>query len=179
MLRSLLEDRFKVVARTETRESPIYALILARSDGKIGGQLRRSGEECLPPTAPPGAPAPPPPPPGAGARGGQCPSIQGPGLISGRKMTMARLSDALAPSVSRVVIDRTGLEGTFDLDLQWLPDQPRLGGPLGNGSGGFVPSSDLPSIFTALQEQLGLKLDSQRGPVEMLMIERAERPTDD
>jgi uncharacterized protein (TIGR03435 family) len=94
-------------------------------------------------------------------------------------MTMARLSDALSPSVSRVVIDRTGLEGTFDLDLQWLPDQPRLGGPLGNGSGGFVPSSDLPSIFTALQEQLGLKLDSQRGPVEMLMIERAERPTDD
>jgi bla regulator protein blaR1 len=178
MLRSLLEERFKVVAHSETRESPIYELILARSDGKLGSQLRKAGDECLPPTTPAGAPPAPPPPPGAGARG-QCPSIQGPGVISGRKMTMARLSDALAGSVSRVVIDRTGLEGTFDLDLQWLPDQPRLGGPLGNGAGGFVPSQDLPSIFTAVQEQLGLKLDSQRGPVEIVVIERAEKPTED
>jgi uncharacterized protein (TIGR03435 family) len=186
MLRSLLEERFKLTVYTETRDSPIYALVVARSDGKprseikLGSQLRRSGADCLPPTAPAGAPAPPPPPPGAGAgRGDQCPSIQGPGLISGRKMTMARLADALAPSVSRVVIDRTSLDGNFDLDLQWLPDQPRQGGPLANGAGGFVPSPDLPSIFTAVQEQLGLKLDSQRGPADILVIERAEKPTED
>jgi len=176
MLQSLLEERFRLTAHMETRELPIYALIIARTDGKLGSQLRKSGEECVPPTIPAGAPPPPPPPPGSGARGSQCPSIQGPGVISGRKTTMGRLADAIAGSVGRVVIDRTGLDGTFDLDLQWLPE--RVGGPPAEGRGLTWPGqSDLPSIFTALSEQLGLKLDSRRGPVDVLVIERAEKPS--
>jgi uncharacterized protein (TIGR03435 family) len=184
MLRSLLEDRFKLVARSETRELPIYALVIARADGKTRPELRPSGAECAPLTLWPGAPPPPPPPagpanPGRGAP--RCPSMFVPGRTSARAVTMAQLATTLSQFVSRFVIDRTGLSGNFDFDLQWTPDQLPLGPP-----GGAVPGApgpppvDLngPSIFTALQEQLGLKLEPQRGPVDVLVIDRAEQPTD-
>jgi uncharacterized protein (TIGR03435 family) len=181
MLRSLLEDRFKLNARIERRDLPVYALIVARSDGKLGSQLRQSGDACLPPAPPTGAPPPPPPPPGGlGPTSGQCPSILAPGAISGRQLTMGRLVETLSLWVDRTVIDRTGLEGNFDVDLQWMTDRPLSGGPGDFGRGGPPPPlSDLPSLFTAIQEQLGLKLASQRGAVEMLLIDRAEKPTDD
>ena len=180
MLRSLLEDRFKLNARIETRDLPVYSLIVARSDGKLSNQLRRSGDACLPPTPPAGAPPPPPPPPGGlGPTSGQCPSILAPGAISGRQLTMARLAETLSLWVDRTVIDRTGLEGNFDIDLQWMADRPLSGGPGDFGRGGPPPSSDLPSLFTALQEQLGLKLNPQRGPVEVLQIDRVEKPAED
>jgi uncharacterized protein (TIGR03435 family) len=181
MLRSLLEDRFKLNARIENRDLPVYALIVARSDGKLGTQLRRSGDACVPPTPPAGAPPPPPPPPGGlGPASGQCPSILAPGSISGRQLTMARLAETLSLWVDRTVIDRTGLEGSFDVDFQWMFDRSLSGGPADPGRGGPPPpSSDLPSLFTAIQEQLGLKLASQRGAVEMLLIDRAEKPMED
>ena len=87
--------------------------------------------------------------------------MRAPFAISGRTLTMARLAEMLAPAVNRVVVDRTGLDGSFDSDLQWI-----------------TAPSGLPSIFTALQEQLGLRLDPQRGPVEMLLIDHAEKPTE-
>ena len=179
MLRSLLEDRFKLNARIETRDLPVYALIVARSDGKLGNQLRRSGDACVPPTPPAGAPPPPPPPPGATPTVTQCPSILAPGAISGRQLTMGRLAETLSPWIDRTVIDRTGLEGNFDVDLQWMFDRSLSGGPGDFGRGGPPPSSDLPSLFTAIQEQLGLKLASQRGAVETLLIDRAEKPVED
>jgi uncharacterized protein (TIGR03435 family) len=180
MLRSLLEDRFKLNARIETRDLPVYALIVAKGDGKLGSQLRPSGDACLPPTPPAGAPPPPPPPGGLGPTSGQCPSILAPGAISGRQLTMGRLVETLSLWVDRTVIDRTGLEGNFDVDLQWLADRPLSGGRGDFERGGPPPpSSDLPSLFTAIREQLGLKLASQRGAVEMLLIDRAEKPTED
>jgi uncharacterized protein (TIGR03435 family) len=79
-------------------------------------------------------------------------------------------------SVGRMVLDRTGLSGAFDLDLEWTPERTALAG---DASPGAPPASEGPSIFTALQEQLGLKLDSRRGPVDVLVIDHVERPTVD
>ena len=103
-----------------------------------------------------------------------------PGRTSAREVTMAQWAVTLSQFVSRSVVDRTGLMGTFDFDLQWTPDQMPPGPP-----GGAVPGApgpppvDLngPSLFTALQEQLGLKLDPQRGPAEVLVIDRAQQPS--
>ena len=99
---------------------------------------------------------------------------------------MAQILQFLSPAVNRVVVDRTGPTGRFDLDLEWTPDQLRefkasADGPLGtlpqiNGLP-FDPNG--PSIFTALQEPLGLKLESTKGPVDVLVIEHAEPPTPD
>ena len=104
--------------------------------------------------------------------------------MSGRKLPMTRLATALSQSVNRMVLDRTGLIGDFDLDLQWTPDLPPV--PLGGRApgqpavfNGQTIDPNGPSLFTALQEQLGLKLDPQRGPVEKLVIDRAEQPTED
>jgi uncharacterized protein (TIGR03435 family) len=188
MVRALLEDRFRLAARTESREGPIYALVLARSDGRLAPGLRRSGPECLPITPFPGAPAPPPPPPGVSvdpsrARG-RCPFLPLPGRVSAREMTMAQWATLLTQFVARPVVDRTGLAGAFDFDLQWTPDylaQPgAIGGPAGAPPPPAPPGVDPngPSLFTALQEELGLKLDAARGPVEVLVIDRVERPTE-
>jgi uncharacterized protein (TIGR03435 family) len=92
---------------------------------------------------------------------------------------MGRLAETLSPWIDRTVIDRTGLEGNFDVDLQWMFDRSLSGGPGDFGRGGPPPSSDLPSLFTAIQEQLGLKLASQRAAVEMLLIDRAEKPVEE
>jgi uncharacterized protein (TIGR03435 family) len=103
-----------------------------------------------------------------------------PGRVSGRKMTMTQVANALSRFLNRIVIEQTGLTGNFDLDLEYTPDQMPLNNP-----GGFalpaplVPPSDGPSIFTALQEQLGLKLESTKGPVQVLVIDHVERPSDD
>jgi uncharacterized protein (TIGR03435 family) len=179
MTRTLLEDRFALRSHTETRELPIYLLTLARRDGRIGDQIKPSGSECLPITPPPGAPPPPPPPPGGAPREGQnCPSMLGMGAISGRKLPLERLMATLSPYVNRVIVDRTGLSGTFDLDLRWLPDSlPYAAGP------GFAPPPPAdptwPPLFTALEEQLGFKLESSRGPVDVLVIDGAGKPSAD
>jgi uncharacterized protein (TIGR03435 family) len=94
-----------------------------------------------------------------------------------RGVTMAQLAEDLTGYVSRPVLDRTGLRGTFDLTLNWTPDQvPPPGEP-----STVSPSVDLnvPSIFTAVREQLGLKLESTKGPVDVLVINRAEKPMED
>jgi uncharacterized protein (TIGR03435 family) len=193
MLRTLLGDRFRLTVHNETRELPIYALVMARSDGKMGAQLRRSGVDCAPITVPRGAgvPPPPPPPPGALAPAGPdadadpnrvghgCGSMLIPGRLSGRKMTMTQVANTLSRFLNRTVTDRTGLMGNFDLDVEYTPDQ------MPSGPGGLpmpaplAPPSDGPSIFTAVQEQLGLKLESTKGPVDVLVIDRVEQPTPD
>jgi uncharacterized protein (TIGR03435 family) len=99
-------------------------------------------------------------------------------------MTMAQLASALGrmPAVNRIVEDRTGLTGGFDFDLTWTPDQmPQL--PAGGPPPGAPPFPAIdpngPSLFAAVQEQLGLKLDSSRGPVDVIVIDQAEMPTED
>jgi uncharacterized protein (TIGR03435 family) len=172
MLRTLLADRFKLAAHHETRDLPIYALVAAAG----GSRLRRSEidqaacdarraaiqrREPVPPT-----------PPGARPICGTGRTI--PGMITAVGWSMETLSAALSPSVSRVVADRTGLAGLFDFDLRWTPDtMPQL--PPDAPPVNIDPNG--PSIFTALQEQLGLKLESTRGPVDVVVVESVERPT--
>jgi len=189
MMRALLADRFKLVVHTENKDMPIYALVLARSDGKLGPQLKVSETDCaammaagrgrgrgpamMPPPAPPQPGAPPPPPPPCGIR-------IGPGNMAVGGSSMAQVATSLSMFAGRIVQDKTGLSGNYDFTLMWTPDQvaqrpPGAPEPLING----VPiDPNGPSLFTAVQEQLGLKLESQRGPVTVLVIDRAEHPTE-
>jgi uncharacterized protein (TIGR03435 family) len=177
MLRSLLTERFRLESHIESKETSIFALVTARGDGKLGSGLRRSSAECAPITPPPGAPAPPPPPPAAGlALGGygfRCPSAFLPGRFSLRAIDMHGFSIVLwrRGNVGRPVANRTGLTGEFDIDLFYAPYGESL-----NGSP--LATEGLPSIFTALQEQLGLRLDSARGPLDVLVIDRISPPAE-
>jgi uncharacterized protein (TIGR03435 family) len=180
MVQSLLAERFNLAVHPETREMPIYEMVLARSDGRLGEKLRPAGPECAPMTLPPGMeqPLPAPAAAGAGGRGGPlpgsgCPMIFGNGFMSARKTTMEQLARNLSRTVRRIVVDKTGLAGYFDADLEFLPDGPQM--QQAPGAPAFPnPNPDAPSIYTAMQEQLGLKLDSARGPVEQLVVDRVE-----
>jgi uncharacterized protein (TIGR03435 family) len=186
MMRRLLAERFKLTVHNETKDSPIYALILARSDGKLGPQLKKSETDCAAVLAAargrgPGAM---PPPPGApGGRGDNIPcGIRiGPGALAMGGSPLANFAASLGTFAGRIVLDRTGLTGAYDINLTWTPDQmPR---PAGDGPppqiNGVAIDPNGPSLFTAVQEQLGLKLDSQRGPVETMVIDRAEKPVEE
>jgi uncharacterized protein (TIGR03435 family) len=108
----------------------------------------------------------------------KCGTRIGIGNMSVSGGTLAQLANSLAMFVGRTVQDKTGLAGGFDFNLTWTPDQ------MPNVLSGVAPPNappppaDGPSIYTALQEQLGLKLDSQRGPVEILVVDSADHPTE-
>ena len=105
----------------------------------------------------------------------------GPGTITSGGTSMAQLATVMSTWVNRIVVDKTGLTGGYDIDLQWTPDQVPYGlaAPPPGASLAAPVDPDRPSIFTALQEQLGLKLDSQKGSVEVLVIDHVEQPTED
>jgi uncharacterized protein (TIGR03435 family) len=182
MLQSLLEERFKLKPRRETRQLPIYALMLAHENGKLGPALKPSAVDCQALAAARKQGAAPAAPPKAGDRP-QCGTHMGFGRIAGG-MPMTSLARLLSDVVQRSVIDSTGLPGNFDLELDWTPDQlpSRPPGtpadqPLRMNGVDIDPNG--PSIFTAVQEQLGLKLEATRGPVEVLVIDHVERPSPD
>jgi uncharacterized protein (TIGR03435 family) len=168
-----------LILHREDKEMPIYSLIVARPDGKLGSQLKPSSTDCAAMMAAArGRGAPPPPPPGERM---PCGMRMFPGNLSGGSSSMAQLTNVLARFVNRTVVDQTGLTGNYDLDLQWTPDQlPQGRGDLPPGAPA-LPSIDPngPSIFTAVQEQLGLKLESTKGPVSVVVIDRVEHPTED
>jgi uncharacterized protein (TIGR03435 family) len=145
LFQSLLADRFKLRVHRETREMPRYALVRARKDGTLGPRLRPSSTDCQ-------------------ATPGKCSLTLLPGHVTGGHVNMDTVRAVLVGSVERVLVDQTGLDGWFELDLEWSPDQT---------------ASDKPSIFAAVQEQLGLKLESQRGPVDVIVVDHIERPTED
>jgi len=181
MTRTLLAERFRLAAHTETRELPLYELVTVRSDRRSGRTLRPSGKECGPVTLPAGIPPAPPPPAGAGTAfigGFQCPSGLLPGHLSLRSVTMTSFAAILwRRLVQRPVIDRTGLSGQFDLDLTYLPELENINGrPASESPSLPAQIAGAPSVFTAVQEQLGLKLESTRGPVEVLVVDRLEPP---
>jgi bla regulator protein blaR1 len=145
-LRQLLQERFHLEVHTETKELPIYALVVTKG-----------GSKMKPNTSPDGSPA--------GT------------MINGRRLEATRIAmDQLAQTLSgmmrRTVRNETGLEGLFDLKLEWTPDAAP-GAP-----DKPAETATGPTLLTALQEQLGLKLESKKGPVEILVIDRAERPTE-
>jgi uncharacterized protein (TIGR03435 family) len=173
MVRTLLEERFRLTIHAENRELPVYALVLAKP-GTLGRDLKKSEVDCdaiqvarLTAEAK-GVAAPPPVSadgrPVCGFRG-----VQGgpgaPGGLQAGGIPMWQLANLLPRFVERTVIDRTGLEGYYDWQLLFSP--PRAA----DQSGG--------SIFTALQEQMGLKLDATRAPVEVWVVDRVDRPTPD
>lgn len=154
MLQSLLAERFKLKVSHSNKEAPIYALVVAKN----GPKLTQSADSASGP---------------AGARGQ---FRFAPGELNAVGMLLSNLADQLGREVGRQVVDKTGLQGRYDFTLHWTPDTP-AGGP-GGPDGAPPPDSSGPSIFTALQEQLGLKLESQKGPVETLVIESVERPSE-
>jgi uncharacterized protein (TIGR03435 family) len=167
MLRHALADRFKLVLRSERREIPSYALVVARTDGRLGPQLTRSeaGECSGAPKAVLAAPNAPEP---------NFPMPCGSGFsrsahVGARAMEFSTLVTSISSWADRVVFDRSGLMGKFDWDLQWSmePLTPDAARPPGV------------SLFTALREQLGLRLESQRGMADVIVVDGVERPGPD
>ena len=181
MLRRLLAERFKLGTHTEKRELPIYALTLARGDRKLGPQLRPTNTDCSRVDQPTlftlVGPAPSGGPPACGYFGFS-PSTNlpsGRGGLAFRGLTMPALALKLIPMVRRTVVDDTGLPGYFDADFDFLAELPPPPPPPGVPSPWSEP---FVSVFTVFSEQLGLKLDSRRGQVDMLVIDRAELPAE-
>ena len=174
MLQNLLADRFQLVFHRETKELPIYALLPARKDGKLGPGLVESKDGDCTERDPskPGPPAPGRPP--------YCGSVLvGAGQMNGAAASVGDVAKMLSFSVGRKVIDKTGLTGRYAITLRYAPDQSqRAMAPPGAPPPAAPGDSSLPSLFTALQEQLGLKLESQKGPVEVFVIDRAEKPSE-
>ena len=159
-IRSLLEDRCALTTHYEQRELPLYALVLARRDGGLGPQLRRRTTPCVPVTAFNGTTV---------KRTERCGGSVQPGVMMGTGGTIDNIAYGIAqflPDVDRVVVDRTGLIGFFDFELTWTPNVL-----------GATTRGDSPSLFTALEEQLGLKLEPIKGAVDVLVIDHVEKPT--
>jgi uncharacterized protein (TIGR03435 family) len=170
MVRALLADRFKLKMHTESREQSVFALVLARRDGVPGEHLTPSHTDCAPPTAPRTEPF-------DLSRPNQCGVIAGgPGRMNFRGVTLDVLAAQLSARVGRSVVDRTGLAGRFDLDVEYSP-QP-LRADIADPAQPDRPAESAPSIYTAIQEQLGLKLDSQKGSIDVTVIDSVERPTE-
>ena len=184
MVQSLLEERFRLTTHTEKRELPVYVLVPARKNGQLGPSLVRSTIDCAAllaaqrgrgaaASAPPAGQLPP------------CSSSVSPGVIIARSQTMAQLATTLSrltntgSSLGRLIVDRTGLDGYFDVELRFAPDRMPNFGPGGPPPGMPAIDPNAASIYAAIQEQLGLKLESQRAPVDVLVIDRVEQPTAD
>jgi uncharacterized protein (TIGR03435 family) len=183
MMRALLEDRFKLQVHREPREVPIYSLVLARPDGRLGSGLTVSTVDCEALAAARRSGGPPPDVPKPGERP-QCGARVGFGELTAGGQPLLELVSLLAATVGRSVVDRTGLTGRYDITLRWTPDRvlQRAAGAAASEPirvNGVEIDPNGPSIFTALQEQLGLKLESERGTVEALVIDHIERPTAD
>jgi uncharacterized protein (TIGR03435 family) len=192
LLRSLLADRFKLKAHTESRQLPLYDLVLARSDGRLGPELKPSKSECSKAdelAADQGA---------ALAKGDVARFVGKPGpcmvttdtsggplnlLMRGDGQEMKQLIEVLSQLTGRTVRDKTGLTGRYDftmkMDLQMvLALAQRMGANI-PAAAANIPQSDGSSLTTALSEQLGLKLDSVRAPVDVVVVDSVEAPTPD
>lgn len=146
MVQSLLAERFKLAVHTESRVMPVYSLTVAKSGPKLKENLAGPGPELR----------------GTAA-----------GHVAGERLTIPLLARFLSLMLGRIVLDQTELTGNYDFTLEWRPESNEPRGPEA------VPPADTdarPSIFTALQEQLGLKLESAKAPVETIVIDRAEKP---
>lgn len=161
LLQSLLADRFQLKIHTETRELPVYDLVI----GKNGPKLR-AVPDPEPPV--PGTPELPPLRPGA--------FQWRMGDMSGSTVPFDRFVGALSILLGRPITDKTGLTGFFEIKLQWAPDVGQGDGPLQPLPSPVDPSG--PSLFTAIQEQLGLRLESTKGPVEVIVIDSVQKPSE-
>jgi uncharacterized protein (TIGR03435 family) len=189
MMQALLADRLKLTIRRESKELPVYLLVI----GKNGSKLKEAK-----PADPNANPAGPQGPggnvrvmQGPGGGGGPGPGRGGPGMMmtSGRGGTQSMAAQAmpisglvrmLAGNLGRPVIDKTGLTGNYDFKLEWAPEQNQAPTMGGDGAPTSIASSDPagPTLLMAVQDQLGLKLESGKGPVEIIVIQHVQRPSD-
>jgi uncharacterized protein (TIGR03435 family) len=171
MVQSLLEDRFQLKVHGETRDLPVYELTVAK-----GGPKAKLSEDQSPPMLP--EPGTPPPPPGTVPRGLM---RMGRGDFADSAISIDNFALG-ALYVGRPVIDKTGLKGLYDIKLQWAPERVSNAGPFQPGAPIAGPDTAADpsglSIFTAVQEQLGLKLESTKGPVKVLVIDRVQKPSE-
>jgi len=180
MMQALLAERFKLKLHRDTKEQPIYALVAAKN----GPKMKESDPNEAPlrgPGGPGGGPGGP-----LGQRGRM---MFRPGQLEAKQMTVANFAELLARFLDRPVVDMTDLKGNYDFKLAYTPDprvmqrmtgggMPPPGGPPPGAAAEGPPESG-PSIFTAVQEQLGLKLEGRKAPVETLVIDHVERvPTE-
>ena len=158
MLQALLADRFGLQTHRESRQLPAYELRVARSDGRVGSQLAPSTLDCDQQ------------PPQATGRGGFpiCQGFQNRSLISGRGGRLDGLATALEAMVRQKVLDRTGLIGRYDFTVRWEGAR---------GSAEQATVEEIAAMMTALQDQLGLKLESARAPEEVVVVDAVHRPT--
>jgi uncharacterized protein (TIGR03435 family) len=154
MFQQLLADRFKLAVHWETRELPVYALVVAK-----GGPILHESKNAP----------------------GESGTSAGTGQLSAKGFTLTEFAETLTQELSselgRVVIDKTGIQGRYDLALKWTPESG-MDAATSGANGSPSPSDAGPSIFTAFKEQVGLKLESARGPVKVLVIDHVEMPTE-
>jgi uncharacterized protein (TIGR03435 family) len=169
-IQSLLADRFKLKVSHTTKELPDYALVVAKNGPKL--HEAKPGD-----TYPNGIKG-----PDGTAQANMV--RMGRGELTGQGIPLATLVVMLSQQLGRTVLDQTGLKGNYDVALQWTPDPSEavmLKGPEGGNPGpenSPPPDSSGPSIFTAIQEQLGLRLESTKGPVDILVIDHVEFPSE-
>jgi uncharacterized protein (TIGR03435 family) len=177
MVQTLLSDRFKLVTHIETRRIPVYALVAARS-GQLGPQLRVHADDngCIDRSkyVPAGIPdaAKQLPTPVCGGWSG-APNL---GRLAGQRVELSVFGRNLSGQLGRPVIERTGLTGPFDLTMEWMPQGDLT--PEARAILDASPNLDRPSIFTAVQEQLGLRFVPETAPFEVLVIDSVERPSE-
>src|SRR4051812_24833193 len=170
MLRRLLEERFRLRVHFETRETPILALVVPDRNRRLGPQLQPASGRCVLPAVRPGAQ-----PAGdlaalAAAKPPNCPIGGGPGQLTGSSLGMDRLAIMLGVRLRMKVIDRAGLEGLFDVELTYRPDDTPVT---------IVERLEGESLSRALEHQLGLKLEKMTGPIDVLVVDAVERPSAD
>ena len=166
MLQQLLEVRFALRLHRETRDMPVYELVRMRTDGQLGPRLRASTLECSP----------------RGAALAECGVRITGSLVQGKAVDWRMVVDQLPGLVGRTVSDKSGLQGLFEVTLEWTPDPTLLRSPeaiAAATASAATATGERITIFTALQEQLGLRLQGARAPLEVVVIDRLERPTPD
>jgi uncharacterized protein (TIGR03435 family) len=172
MLQALLADRFKLTLHRETKDLPVYALVIAKNGPKLQkakpGDTYTDGFKGID-----GLPS-----------GPHQMILRGRGELKAQAQPLSALARALSLALGRPVVDKTGLAGSYDITLEWTPDEIRSGS-MKDLAGGQQPADSTPaseasspSIFTAIQEQLGLKLESQKGSAEVLVIDHVEKPSE-
>jgi uncharacterized protein (TIGR03435 family) len=164
LLQSLLRARFQLQVHTESRNLPAFDLVMSRRDGALGPQIRRSRINCDDVDAVKAAQA-------ASPSESVCRGVAGAASMTLRGIPVHSLAALLSSRVGRPVLDRTGLAGYFDMDLAWAPTV--------STAPSAAPANDGPSIYTALQEQLGLRLQPSSAAQDVLIIDHIERPTPD
>jgi uncharacterized protein (TIGR03435 family) len=156
-LQALLADRFQLTLHHETKEQPVYALVIGKNGSKLQESQMKAGER-------------------------RRMMRMGRSELNAEGVAIDMLTHTLSNVLGRPVIDRTGLKGNYDFKLQWTPDPGQSGGLGGPPPPGVEapppPDPNGPSIFTAVQEQLGLRLESQKGPVDLIVIDRVEKLSD-